>query len=82
MAVEADLLVAEGFIEPHFFAGFSGGRKSVLPGIASRKTVIYNHNAAFIDDPHSRTGVVEGNPIHIDMLYAARTAISPSSATS
>ena len=74
MAVEADLLVAEGFIEPHFFAGFSGGRKSVLPGIASRKTVIYNHNAAFIDDPHSRTGVVEGNPIHIDMLYAARTA--------
>ena len=38
-AVEADLLVAEGFIEPHFFAGFSGGRKSVLPGIAARETV-------------------------------------------
>lgn len=74
LAAEADLLVAEGFIEPHFFAGFSGGRKSVLPGIASRKTVIYNHNGAFIADPCSRTGIVDGNPIHNDMLYAARAA--------
>ena len=74
LAAEADLLVAEGFIEPHFFAGFSGGRKSVLPGIASRKTVIYNHNGQFIASPNSRTGVVEGNPIHNDMLYAARAA--------
>ena len=74
LAVEADLLVAEGFIEPHFFAGFSGGRKSVLPGVASRETVMYNHNSAFIDDLHSRTGIIEGNPIHNDMLYAARVA--------
>jgi nickel-dependent lactate racemase len=74
LAAEADLLVAEGFIEPHFFAGFSGGRKSVLPGIASRKTVVYNHNAEFIAHSRARTGVIEGNPIHIDMLYAARTA--------
>ncbi|WP_333813598.1 nickel-dependent lactate racemase [Muricomes intestini] len=74
LAVEADLLVAEGFIEPHFFAGFSGGRKSVLPGVASRETVMYNHNSAFIADPHARTGVIEGNPIHNDMLYAARAA--------
>ena len=74
VAAEADLLVAEGFIEPHFFAGFSGGRKSILPGIASRKTVVYNHNGKFIDDPHSRTGIVDGNPIHNDMLYAARAA--------
>lgn len=74
LAVEADLLVAEGFIEPHFFAGFSGGRKSVLPGVASRETVMYNHNSAFIGDPHSRTGIIEGNPIHNDMLYAARVA--------
>jgi len=48
IAAEADLLCAEGFIEPHFFAGFSGGRKSLLPGVASRKTVAYNHNAEFI----------------------------------
>lgn len=74
LAAEADLLVAEGFIEPHFFAGFSGGRKSVLPGVASRATVMYNHNSAFIADPHSRTGVIEENPIHNDMLYAARAA--------
>lgn len=74
LAVEADLLLAEGFIEPHFFAGFSGGRKSVLPGIASRKTVLYNHNATFIADPNARTGVLENNPIHADMLWAARQA--------
>lgn len=72
LAVEADLLVSEGFIEPHFFAGFSGGRKSVLPGVAGRKTVVANHCAAFIDDPRSRTGILEGNLIHRDMLYAAK----------
>jgi nickel-dependent lactate racemase len=74
LAVEADLLCSEGFIEPHFFAGYSGGRKSVLPGIASRVTVVYNHNAGFIASDKSRTGIIEGNPIHRDMLYAARTA--------
>ena len=74
LAVDADLLVAEGFIEPHFFAGFSGGRKSVLPGIASRATVMYNHNAGFIAHPKARTGVIDGNPIHEDMLFAARAA--------
>lgn len=74
LAAEADLLCAEGFIEPHFFAGFSGGRKSVLPGVAARKTVLANHCAAFIDSPHARTGLIDGNPIHTDMLYAARAA--------
>lgn len=73
-AVEADLLVAEGFIEPHFFAGFSGGRKSVLPGVADRRTVLYNHNGRFIDSPNARAGIVEGNPMHRDMVYAARKA--------
>lgn len=72
LAYETDLLVAEGFIEPHFFAGFSGGRKSVLPGICGRETVVANHCAAFIDHPRARTGVLEGNPIHTDMLYAAK----------
>ena len=74
LAAQADLLVAEGFIEPHFFAGFSGGRKSVLPGIASRKTVLCNHNSRFIADPRARTGILEGNPIHADMVHAARAA--------
>lgn len=72
LAAEADLLVAEGFIEPHFFAGFSGGRKSVFPGCCSRKTVMYNHNAEFIDSLNSRTGILEDNPIHRDMVAAAR----------
>lgn len=70
-AVETDLLVAEGFIEPHFFAGFSGGRKSVLPGICDRVTVLRNHCGAFIDSPCARTGILDGNPIHRDMEAAA-----------
>ena len=74
IAAEADLLISEGFIEPHFFAGFSGGRKSVLPGIAAKETVYWNHNAEFIASPFARTGILEGNPIHADMIYAARTA--------
>lgn len=74
LALEADLLVAEGFIEPHFFAGFSGGRKSVLPGIVSRKTVLYNHNSGFINHPKARTGIIDGNPIHEDMIFAAKKA--------
>lgn len=74
LAAEADLLVGEGFIEPHFFAGFSGGRKSVLPGIASRTCVHYNHNSRFIDHPCARAGILEGNPIHADMAYGAKKA--------
>ena len=70
----ADLVVAEGFIEPHFFAGFSGGRKSILPGVASKKTVLYNHNARFIQHPKARQGSLEGNPLHRDMLFAAKQA--------
>lgn len=74
VAYEADLLVSEGFIEPHFFAGFSGGRKSVLPGIAGRTTVLANHCAEFIASEKARTGVLENNPIHRDMVWAARKA--------
>ena len=74
IANEADLLVSEGFIEPHFFAGFSGGRKSLLPGVCARKTVLANHCSEFIDSPYSRTGNLENNPMHIDMLWAAKAA--------
>lgn len=73
-AVEADLLIAEGFIEPHFFAGFSGGRKSVLPGICDQVTVLGNHCSKFIASPYARTGVLDGNPLHEDMLAAAKLA--------
>lgn len=74
IAYGADLLVAEGFIEPHFFAGFSGGRKSVLPGIAGRTTVLANHCSEFIAHENARTGILDGNPIHTDMVWAARKA--------
>lgn len=74
LAYDADLLIAEGFIEPHFFAGFSGGRKSILPGIASAKTIMYNHCSDFIDSKNARTGLLNKNPIHEDMVYAAKTA--------
>ncbi|EOE6385559.1 nickel-dependent lactate racemase [Enterococcus faecalis] len=74
IAAKADLLLAEGFIESHFFAGFSGGRKSVLPGIASYKTIMANHSGEFIDSSNSRTGNLTDNPIHNDMVYAAAKA--------
>jgi len=74
LAFEADLLISEGFIEPHFFAGFSGGRKSVLPGVAARESVLANHCSEFIAHRRARTGVLEGNPIHQDMLWAAKAA--------
>ncbi|MDR1613233.1 MAG: nickel-dependent lactate racemase [Planctomycetota bacterium] len=72
--VETDLLVSEGFIEPHFFAGFSGGCKAVLPGCAAAKTVLANHSAELIADPRARTGVLDRNRLHEDMLHAARRA--------
>lgn len=74
IAYEADLLISEGFIEPHFFAGFSGGRKSLLPGVAGKRTVLANHCSEFIAHPKARTGILEGNPIHRDMLWAAKKA--------
>ena len=74
LACEADLLVSEGFIEPHFFAGYSGSRKAVLPGVAGRSTVLANHCAEFIDHPTSRAGSLKENPIHRDMVWAARKA--------
>ena len=69
---EADLVISEGFIEPHFFAGFSGGRKSILPGICSQETVNENHSYKAISSPYANTGVLEHNPIHEDMLAAAK----------
>lgn len=72
IALECDLLITEGFIEPHFFAGFSGGRKSILPGICNAATVNENHSYKAISSPYSTTGVLEHNPIHEDMVCAAR----------
>lgn len=74
IAAGCDLLLSEGFIETHFFAGFSGGRKSVLPGVSSRVTVLGNHCSKFIASPYSRTGNLENNPIHKDMVAACKMA--------
>lgn len=73
-AVDTDLLVAEGFIEPHFFAGYSGGRKSVLPGICGHTTVLGNHCAQFISSPYARAGILDNNPIQRDMEAAVTLA--------
>lgn len=70
--VEADLRITTGFIEPHFFAGFSGGAKSVLPGVAGDMSVMHNHNAAMIADPGSTWGVTAANPIMREGRAAAR----------
>lgn len=72
LSAECDLLVTEGFVEPHFFAGFSGGRKSILPGICSERTVNENHSYKAVSHPRSNSGMLKDNPIHADMLCAAK----------
>jgi len=69
---EADLKILTGDVQLHFFAGYGGGRKSVLPGVSSMETVQKNH--AMVLQPKARTGVLEGNPIHEDMVEAAKLA--------
>lgn len=60
---ESDFKIVTGFIEPHFFAGFSGGPKGIMPGIAGIDTILHFHNAKMIGDPRSTWGVIEGNPV-------------------
>lgn len=69
--VDADVRITTGFVEPHFFAGFSGGPKMVAPGLAGLETVLVLHNARRIGDPRARWGVVEGNPVHDDVRVIA-----------
>ena len=61
--VEAGVRIVTGFIEPHFFAGFSGGPKGIIPGCAGLKTVMSNHGARNIGDPNATFGVTDGNPV-------------------
>lgn len=74
LAADCDLLLSEGFIEPHFFAGYSGGRKSVLPGVCSERTINRNHAYGNIAHTSAATGVLAGNPVHADMCAAAQRA--------
>jgi nickel-dependent lactate racemase len=69
--VEADVRITTGFVEPHFFAGFSGGPKMVAPGLAGLETTLTLHDAARIGHPAARWGITEGNPIHDDVRAIA-----------
>ena len=70
--VEADIRITTGFVEPHFFAGFSGGPKMVAPGLAGFDTTMKLHDADMIAHPKSTWGVIEGNPIHDAVRQIAR----------
>jgi nickel-dependent lactate racemase len=72
--VDADVRVTTGFVEPHFFAGFSGGPKLVAPGLAGLETVLVLHDAKRIGDPRATWGVLEDNPVHADIRAAAAAA--------
>lgn len=74
--VAADIRITTGFVEPHFFAGFSGGPKLVAPGLAGLETVLTLHDARRIGHPDATWAVVEGNPVHDDVrAIAAATGV-------
>src|SRR3954470_3396404 len=69
--VDADVRITTGFVEPHFFAGFSGGPKLVAPGLAGLDTVLVLHDSARIGSPKATWGVTQGNPVHDDVRAIA-----------
>jgi nickel-dependent lactate racemase len=74
--LDADVRITTGFVEPHFFAGFSGGPKLVAPGLAALETVLTLHDAAHIGDERATWGICEGNPVHDDIrAIAAATGV-------
>ncbi len=73
-AVEADLRIVTGFIEPHFFAGFSGGPKGLMPGVAGLPSVMSNHGFDNIGDPNATFGITHGNPLWEELLRIAKLA--------
>jgi nickel-dependent lactate racemase len=70
--VEADVRVLLGDVGFHYYAGYGGGRKSVLPAVAGEETIKFNHSLML--NSNARTGVLEGNPVHEDMAEAAKLA--------
>ena len=69
---EADLKITVGLIEPHFMAGFSGGRKLIMPGLAGQETVEAWHSPRFLEHPNASSGVVAENPVHDEALRIAK----------
>jgi nickel-dependent lactate racemase len=75
--LDADVRITTGFVEPHFFAGFSGGPKMVAPGLAALETVLELHSPARIADPRATFAVTEGNPVHDPIrAIAAATGVT------
>ena len=72
--VEADLKITTGLIEPHFMAGFSGGRKLICPGLAGLETVRAWHSPAFLEHPNAENGCLSGNPVHEENTWIGRRA--------
>lgn len=72
--IEADFRISTGFIEPHFFAGFSGGRKSIAPGVFSVRSAYHNHSYQMIEHPQTRAGILKGNQLHEDLVEQAQMA--------
>jgi nickel-dependent lactate racemase len=70
--VEADVRIATGLVEPHFMAGYSGGRKVIAPGIAHADTITTFHNHRFMSNPRAENCVLEGNPLHQEQLEIVR----------
>jgi nickel-dependent lactate racemase len=70
--VEADLKIVTGLVEPHFMAGYSGGRKVIAPGVAHADTIRTFHNARFMEDPLARACNLDGNPLHEEQLQIVR----------
>jgi nickel-dependent lactate racemase len=70
--VEADLKIATGLVEPHFMAGYSGGRKVIAPGLAHAETITTFHSARFMADPKAVNCQIEGNPLHEEQLEIVR----------
>ncbi|MDP6343428.1 MAG: lactate racemase domain-containing protein, partial [Alphaproteobacteria bacterium] len=66
--VEADLRIATGLVEPHFMAGYSGGRKVIAPGVAHAETITTFHNARFMSHPRIANCSLDGNPLHEEQL--------------
>lgn len=73
-AYNADLLIATGIVEPHQYAGYSGGRKTLAVGAAGEKMIEYTHGPKMLDHPNTRLGMIEGNPFHEALEEAAGRA--------
>jgi len=72
--IDADIRIVTGFIEPHFFAGFSGGPKAILPGIAGMQSIMRNHGTAHIENPAATWAITRGNPLWEEIASAAELA--------